>query len=342
MARDTIVLYHLPKAPHFDQLYKGAQNITASQKGYQYVYRVNCGGPDYIDENKNTWQADRSLPSENERQTLNIKPQTNFWGSVSWADRFPGMPAVFASQRRSFSPVKGTRDWSLFQQFRYGKADLNYTFPLPDGNYIVELYFTEPWLGIGGGIDATGMRLFDVAFNNEVVLKDLDIWKEVGTNTALKKIVPVTVTGGRLVISFPHSKAGQALISAIAIATRANNMRSAATFENITNLKGDGIMQRTWLDIGDAPFANEKIQIHQLPPELFAADWIQTNRKQTKELSFKVRLPSDIYKAVFPELSARASADGFNNTGEWIITDEEGGKNMQYIRNGWLPANKFQ
>lgn len=85
-------------------------------------------------------------------------------------------------------------------------------------------------------------------------------------------------------------------------------------------------MQRTWLDIGDAPFANEKIQIHQLPPELFAADWIQTNRKQTKELSFKVRLPSDIYKAVFPELSARASADGFNNTGEWIITDEEGGK----------------
>ncbi|MBO9617532.1 MAG: DUF4982 domain-containing protein [Niabella sp.] len=326
VARDTIVLYHLPKAPHFDQLYKGVQNITAPQKGYQYIYRVNCGGPEYVDENKNTWQADRPLPSENERQTLNFELQTRFWGSVSWANRFPGMPAVFASQRRSFSPIRGTRDWPLFQQFRYGKSELKYSFPLPDGDYRIELYFMEPWLGIGGGQDATGMRLFDVAFNDKVVLKDLDTWKEAGTNTALKKIIPVTVKGGRLVISFPRSKAGQAVISAIAIATRANKIQPAPTFENIRDLKGNGVLQRAWLDIGDVPFTNEKNQIHQLPPELFGANWIQTDRSQTKDLSFRVYLSSDVYIAIPQELLKTAATKGFSDMGTWLITDEAGGR----------------
>ena len=88
---------------------------------------------------------------------------------------------------------------------------------MPDGEYLVELYFIEPWLGIGGGINATGMRLFDVAINNKIVLKDLDIWKEVGTNAAIKKTVKVKISGGKMKISFPESKSGQAIISAIAM-----------------------------------------------------------------------------------------------------------------------------
>ena len=58
---------------------------------------------------------------------------------------------------------------------------------MPDGEYLVELYFIEPWLGIGGGMKASGMRLFDVAINGKTVLNDLDIWNEAGTNAALKK-----------------------------------------------------------------------------------------------------------------------------------------------------------
>jgi len=51
----------------------------------------------------------------------------------------------------------------------------------------VELYFTEPWLGTGGGMDCSTWRLFDVAVNEQKVLKNVDIWKEVGHDGALKK-----------------------------------------------------------------------------------------------------------------------------------------------------------
>ena len=71
--------------------------------------------------------------------------------------------SFFASQRRTFAPIKNTKDWRLFQSFRYGKDKLKFEFDLEDGEYLVELYFIEPWLGIGGGMDAKGMRLFDVA-----------------------------------------------------------------------------------------------------------------------------------------------------------------------------------
>ena len=47
-------------------------------------------------------------------------------GSSSWTNDFPGMPAFFASQRRTFDPVKRTKDWALFQDFRYGKDKLQY------------------------------------------------------------------------------------------------------------------------------------------------------------------------------------------------------------------------
>jgi hypothetical protein len=115
----------------------------------------------------------------------------------------------------------------LFQTFRYGRQQLRYEFPVADGDYLVELYFTEPWLGTGGGLDCTGWRLFDVSINNKTVIKDLDIWKAVGHDGALKKTVMAHVTGGRLVISFPKVAAGQALISAIAIATRNKQLKPA-------------------------------------------------------------------------------------------------------------------
>src|SRR5699024_4295921 len=101
----------------------------------------------------------------------------------------------------------------------YGRHDLKYIFPVPDGDYIVELYFTEPWFGIGGGINCEGWRLFDVAVNNETKIHNLDIWKEVGTNHALKKTIKVHVTGGKMVLSFPKVNSVQAVISGIAIAS---------------------------------------------------------------------------------------------------------------------------
>ncbi|WP_432713654.1 malectin domain-containing carbohydrate-binding protein, partial [Pedobacter sp.] len=223
VAKDYIVLNNLPQSPNFNAFHADATNLTAAVKNYHYVYRLNCGGPDYVDENGALWSADRQLSS----------PQ--HFGSTSWTAAFPGVPSFFASQRRTSDPIKGTRDWTLFQTFRYGRDQLAFHFPVPDGDYQVELYFNEPWLGTGGGMDATGMRLFDVAINGETLIKDLDIWKEAGHDGALKKTIKAQVKGGQLVISFPQVKSGQALISAIAIASLKQHIKPAPASKGIAS-----------------------------------------------------------------------------------------------------------
>ncbi len=300
VAKDTVVLFHLPQAPNYDRLYAEAKNLTSAPGKSHYVYRINCGGSTYKDQNNYVWTPGKYFVR-------------------SWGNYFKNIQPEFASQRRTFSPIKNTKDWELFQSFRYGRDKLTYQFKLRDGAYNVELYFIEPWLGVGGGIDATGMRLFDVAFNGKTVLKDLDIWKEVGTNTVLKKTIKVNVTGGKLLISFPETLAGQALISAIAISTHERpNFPVVAT--------GSGKTTRSWLDIGDKQFARAKIAINTLPPNLFSADFYQLDSlNQTKTFATKFTEEADFYLAIREHSPDTAIVAGFENTHTKIITDENGG-----------------
>lgn len=222
VAEDVLVLDHLQQAPNFEALYQASAIVpTAADNqndadllkgadGYSYLYRINCGGDSYTDTFGQTWMQDNNCYSH------------------SWAEEFIQLSdsvQLFspyqASQRITNDPIHGTRDWKLFQTFRFGRHKLAYRFPLPDGIYRIELYFTEPWHGTGGSAltDCEGLRIFDVAINDSVVLNDLDIWAESGHDGACKKVVTVTIKGGLLKIDFPEVKAGQALISGIAIAS---------------------------------------------------------------------------------------------------------------------------
>jgi hypothetical protein len=291
VAKDYIVLHHLPKAPNFDQFLADAQPLTQPQPGLNYLYRVNCGGPAYQDENGQTWQADQ--------------PRTDpkNWGSESWTQEFPGITPFFASQRRTHDPIRGTRDWPLFQNFRYGREKLRYAFPVPNGEYTVELYFTEPWLGTGGGLDCTGWRLFDVAINQETVLKNLDIWKETGHDQALKKTVKVRVTDGQLVISFPHVASGQALISAIAIATADASVQPAPSPQSVIgNLKISNPAQaaqwsaQNWLDTGSQSFSDAPATFSALPSALYGAEWLRgPSKPESAGGAFSVSTAADVY-----------------------------------------------
>lgn len=100
---------------------------------------------------------------------------------------------------------------------------------MADGTYRIELYFTEPWHGTGGSAstDCEGLRIFDVAVNDSVVLDDLDIWAESGHDGVCKKVVYATVKGGVLRVHFPEVKAGQALISGIAVASADMELKPA-------------------------------------------------------------------------------------------------------------------
>lgn len=210
VAEDIIVLDNLEKAPDFDKLYEGSTDMLRGETGYNYIYRINCGGDDYTDEFNQHW----------------IKDDTTF--STSWASAFKGLNPYMASQRVTHDPIRGVKDWSLLGHFRFGRHRLQYHFPVPDGKYRIELYFIEPWHGTGGGAgtDCEGMRLFDVAVNDSVVIDDLDIWAEKGHDGAFKKVIYANIQNGILNISFPEVKAGQAIISAIAIASENTNLQA--------------------------------------------------------------------------------------------------------------------
>ncbi len=206
VARDTILLKHLPAAPGVENLHGEPRVDTAPEAGWNYLYRVNCGGPDYTDRHGQRWQAERDFASG-----LNH-------GTLSWAMDYPELPGRLGSQRESFEVVRGTAEQALYQTYRYGRHKLRHRFAVPDGRYRVELYLMEPWYGAGGG-DCTGWRLFDVAINGETVLREVDLWREAGFAGAAKKVVEARVRGGWLELSYPRVAAYQAVISAIAIAS---------------------------------------------------------------------------------------------------------------------------
>ena len=187
-------------------------DLVKGADGYQYLYRINCGGDAFVDEYGQQWQADDTLYSH------------------SWGQDF-GMHPYQASQRHIADDIRGTKSDELFQYFRFGRHRLWYDFPIADGDYRIELYFVEPWHGKGGGErdDYEGMRIFDIAINGESVVDDLDPWAEAGYLGSLKRVVYAKAKDGKLRISFPEVKSGQAIICGIAIAQKKSAIPSLAT-----------------------------------------------------------------------------------------------------------------
>jgi hypothetical protein len=172
--------------------------------GKEPFIRINCGGDAFIDEYGHYWQADDSIISH------------------SWGQDFPGIHPFQASQRHITQDIIGTDSDELFQFFRFGRHRLWYDIPVPSDTvlYCIELYFIEPWHGrydYSETADYEGLRIFDVAVNDSVVIDDLDIWAEVGYCQPLCRVVYAHARNGRLRISFPEVKAGQAVVSAIAV-----------------------------------------------------------------------------------------------------------------------------
>ena len=141
------------------------------------------------------------------------------WSWRSWAQEYAseGLDPRFGSWRTCTEIIAGTKDPELFAGYRYGREKLSYTFQVPDGKYRLNLYFMEPWYGVGGGMDCTGWRLFDVSINGKTVLENVDIWKEAGVHKAWKVTVPAEAVDGKLVLAFPHVASGQAVINAIEV-----------------------------------------------------------------------------------------------------------------------------
>jgi beta-glucanase (GH16 family) len=146
------------------------------------TWRLNSGGPAYVDGAGNQWSAD-----------------TNFTG---------GKAAVPVTVN-----VNGTADGVLYQTERYGNP-FTYTFHVPEGRYQVTLKFAETYTGV----TKTGQRVFDVSINGKQVLANLDIFAMAGSNTAVDKVFNnVQPIGGTITIQFGPASVDNAKSTAIQI-----------------------------------------------------------------------------------------------------------------------------
>jgi hypothetical protein len=145
----------------------------------QVPVRVNCGGAKYTDSKGNVWQAD--FGSKEGKSITNA------------------------------TAVAGTPDPTLFRTYHWDPG--TYSFQVPDGKYQVNLYFAE-----GTPVDEKiGARVFDVSIQGITVFPSLDIFREVGANTALIKTAATTVTNGTITIAFKYNTGSEPEVNAIEI-----------------------------------------------------------------------------------------------------------------------------
>lgn len=293
-ARDLITLNHLPEAPDFATRIQDAAPITRAETGQSYLYRVNTGGADYRDADGQLWLGDRQWA------------EGRHWGWQSWAEDYPDLDPMLGSRRVSYDVIHGTPEQGLFQTYRFGRDRLNYRFAVPEGEYEIELYFAEPWYG-HASIDATGWRIFDVAVNDQVVLDDLDLFAEAGINRAVKKVVRARAINGELRLHFPEVKAGQAVIAAIAIRHAG---QGHVTRPDGTDLIAGADNATTFLDNGQAVYADAKARFARLPHLLLDSDYIRPLSATSQgKTTFSLRTEADLYLVLRPEDKAPAGWD---------------------------------
>ena len=145
----------------------------------QQPIRINCGGTNYTDSKGLLWQAD-----------------TSFSG---------GTVETIATS------VSGTPDPLLYEDYRWNPT--SYSIAVPNGQYQVNLYFTES----NPKAESVGARVFNVNLQGTTVLPNLDIFAAAGANAALIKSANVNVTISTIKIGFAPVSGLNPKISAIEI-----------------------------------------------------------------------------------------------------------------------------
>ena len=195
VAEDLILLNGLEQAPNLELLYQDDKKILKGRQDIIICIVSTVEG-----------MIIQIVSDSSGCRTIRIIP-------CSWAKNFKDLNPYLASQRTTNDPIRGTRDWTLFNISASDVISWN----------IVSLWQTEhivlncisQSLGMvragSASADCEGLRIFDVAVNDSVVLDDLDIWAESGHDGVCKKVVYATVKGGDVENSFPGSESRTSL-----------------------------------------------------------------------------------------------------------------------------------
>jgi len=142
------------------------------------VIRVSCGGKtDYTDLSGVTWSADQ-VYSKGKKWGVDADFRTSARKGVTFPTT--DAPGIYTNERDNMN-------W--------------YRFDVPNGKYTVRLHHCETW----EGASKPGQRSFGVKVQGKVVLKDLDLVRDVGfMKPFVKEVKDVEVTDGKLMVEFIH------------------------------------------------------------------------------------------------------------------------------------------
>ncbi|NHE57394.1 malectin domain-containing carbohydrate-binding protein [Cyclobacterium plantarum] len=177
-------------------------NVLVEQD-FEILMRINAGGPTInIEEDLPVWLSNNlSGPEETELFAVSGgKVSTN---SFSASNRHVSIPEYISDEEYE----------QLFNKERYSPdASMDYTIPLPDGEYLVNIY-------MGNGFEGTSTllkRYFDIQIEGELVESSLDLIERFGHKIGGMEQYQVSVADGELNIAFLKQKENP-LLNAIEI-----------------------------------------------------------------------------------------------------------------------------
>ncbi len=172
--------------------------VTINPNPGDIIYRVNAGGS-LITDNPTSWEADQAATGGNANGQADpgipspfVNSDVNditFGVNLNGLINNTGYPnAIFATERYSNFPNTANPN----------QPGMQWDFPVPNGEYTVNLLFAEVWPNISSG----GPRIFDVEIEGQLVIDDLNQETDYGFNTAAVESFNVTVTDGNIDIDF--------------------------------------------------------------------------------------------------------------------------------------------
>lgn len=191
---------------------------------HYYFYHMDT---DWLDKSELNWYGHRRLTCfdkmyYNDDGSIQLIQRTygdpNFIGINAGGAAYKGNDGFLyhsdqyysmSQTKSSTSPIAGTANDILYQTERFASW-FSYEIDVLDGEYLVTLYFSENYH------DASKKRVFSVAIEGETIIRDLDIFSEVGKNAAIEKLQSVPVSDGSLTIEFSAS-IDNALVNAIRV-----------------------------------------------------------------------------------------------------------------------------
>lgn len=262
----------------------------------QKVYSINSGGGGLTN-----WDADRYFTGGGSSTTTNAISQT------------PEYAAMYQSQRL---------------------GNTTYRVPVPNGDYIVVLYFAETYF------NAPLKRVFDVNIQDVNVLNQLDIFNLVGKNVGLEQYFRAkSVTNGELKIEFKNATHDQPSVAGIAIYTsidavpipgliQAENYKPGVDgvgYHDTTPGNNGGIYRKGDVDLEPTTDAGGGLDVGWITSGEWLAYPVSVTKSDKYKFTFRVASGASGTKTFHLEV------DGVNVTGPISFTTNQGWQNFNDV-----------